>query len=90
MADTPSLVALMVGILSASGTGAVINWIRDRRKDATSVEQTSVDVMRTVMAELRTELTDVRRRLAEAETEIAELRARLAAYTHPEETPDET
>lgn len=89
MTEPPALALWAAAILSASGTGAVINWVRDRRKDATTVEQTSVDVMRTVMAELRTELTDVRARLAEAEAEIAALRTRLATYIHPEETDNE-
>ncbi len=79
MTDPPALAIWVAAILSASGTGAVINWIRDRRKDATALEQTSVDVMRTVMTELRAELTDVRRRLAEAEAEIEQLRGQLAA-----------
>ena len=82
MSDPPALVVWLIAILSASGTGAVISWIRDRKKDATSVEQTSVEIMRTVMAELRAELTDVRRRLAEAEDEIANLQTQLRAYTH--------
>lgn len=53
--DKASFVTIAVAVLGSSGLAAIINWIRDHRKDETSNEAASVATLREVIRALSEE-----------------------------------
>ena len=53
--DKANYLSAIVAILTSSGVAAVINWLRDRRKDHAAHEAADVGVLREIIAALREE-----------------------------------
>jgi Tfp pilus assembly protein FimT len=53
--DKSSYLAAVVAILTSSGVAAIVNWIRDHRKDEAAQELASIAALRETLAELREE-----------------------------------
>lgn len=84
---TDFLTAIVVAVLGSGLVGSVVGWVRERRKDGTSIEasitsqaNTAVDVMSKSIARLETDLIRVSRELLEAKQEIQKLENLLRQY----------